>query len=204
LRNSRQSLRKYVEKYVEKYVAKSVDNYAGRYVDKRATSLVNTGAARTITRTDKALILACLMAPLAVMAADSALLPAINLRHEAAAATKKGQPLLILYSRQNCPYCEEVRTTWLNSLSHDTRHSGLQVRQIDQDSERPLIDFSGRVTTHARFAAAENVSFVPVVAVYGARGQRLAESIVGLRLRDFYGAYLDTQLDEARARLRTH
>ena len=150
----------------------------------------------------KALILACLTASLAVAAADSVLLPASDLRREAAEASKAGQPLLILYSRQNCPYCEEVRKIWLLPLNRDVKQNGIKMRQIDQDSEQPLIDFAGHRTTHARFAAAEKITFVPVVAVYGARGQPLAESIVGLRLRDFYGAYLDAQLDEARSRLR--
>jgi len=192
LRNSRQSLGKCVDKYVSNVVGKC------------AAMLAKTGAAGVKTGAAKALILACLTIPLIATAADSALTAASDLRSEAAEAAKLGQPLLILYSRQNCPYCEEVRKSWLLPLSRDSQKSGLKVRQIDQDSDRPLIDFAGQATTHARFAAAEQVAFVPVVAVYGPHAQALAEPIVGLRLRDFYGAYLKTQLDEARARLRQY
>ena len=181
MKNSRQSL----DKIVDKIVGKCVKN------------LTNTGAAR-------ALILACLVLPLTGAAADATLILASDLRREAAEATQAGQPLLILYSRQNCTYCAEVRNSWLVPLSHDSRQSGLQVRQIDQDSDRPLIDFAGHSTTHARFAATEKIAFVPVVAVYDARGQHLAEAIVGLRLRDFYGTYLDALLDKARLHLHAH
>ncbi len=36
---------------------------------------------------------------------------------------------------------------------------------------------------------------------YGPDGIVLAESIVGFRLADFYGAYLDRAIEEGRARL---
>ena len=166
--------------------------------------LAKTGAISVKIGAAKALILACLAVPLIATAADSALIAASDLRSEAAEAATRGQPLLILYSRQNCPYCEEVRKSWLLPLSRDSQKSGLKVRQIDQDSDQPLIDFAGQATTHARFTAAQKVAFVPVVSVYGPHAQVLAEPIVGLRLRDFYGAYLQAQIDEARARLRPY
>jgi hypothetical protein len=188
LGNSRQSLEESVVKFV------------GRCVTKR----VNTGSGCPRIVAAKALILACLIAPLAAAASDATLIRAKNLRSEAAEAARHGEPLLILYSRPNCPYCDEVRKVWLLPMSRDAKHPRLKVRQVDQDSDAALIDFAGKATTHAQFAASEKVSFVPVVAVYGPSGQRLAETIVGLRLRDFYGAYLDAQLDEARLHLRPH
>lgn len=167
-----------------------------------AEGIARLAKTRTVLTVIQAAILACLTVPLACAAPDSTLIPASNLRREAAETAHHGQPLLILYSRENCPYCEEVRRTWLAPLAREAKQSGLKVRQIDQDSDQPLVDFAGKATTHSRFAAAQKISFVPVVAVYGPKGQLLAESIVGVRLRDFYNAYLEMQLDEARTRLR--
>jgi len=194
LRNSRQGLGRCVAKCVVKCVVKCVNKHVAK--------LAKTGAARAKHGVIGALILACLAAPPAYPAQGLTLLPAADLRAEASEAARHGEPLLILYSRQNCPYCDEVRKIWLLPLGRDAKQSGLAIRQIDQDSDRPLIDFAGNPSTHARFAASRKITLVPVVAAYGPRGQRLADDIVGLRLRDFYGAYLDAQLDGARSRLR--
>jgi hypothetical protein len=148
-----------------------------------------------------ALILACLPPAPCAIAGEDELAAARDLRREAAAAARRGQPLVLLFSGQQCPYCDEVRKRWLLPLHRETGTSRPMIRQIDQDGEHTLVDFQGKETTHARFAAAQKITFVPVVATYGPAGEVLAEPIVGLRLRDFYGAYLSAQLDEARARL---
>lgn len=179
-------------------------------IEKCAAWLASTGAARAGRGAIRALILAWLTTSLAHPATDppgesadnATLIAATDLRAVANEATQRGEPLLVLFSRPGCPYCDEVRKSWLIPLGKDRKYSGLKIRQIDQDSDRPLIDFAGKPTTHARFAAAQKVSLVPVVAVFGPRGEPLAEAIVGLRLRDFYGAYLEAQIDEARSRLR--
>lgn len=124
---------------------------------------------------------------------------ALDLRAEAALARRGGYPLVILFSREDCRYCEAVRRDHLlPTMAAKTYGGALVVRQVDQDSERPLIDFAGRQTTHAAFAKAEKVKLVPVVAFYGEAGQRLAEPIVGLRLPDFYNVYLEDALQKGR------
>ena len=173
---------------------------AGKFVAQPAGQNIAESALKRMA--NSALILTCLTLPLAAAAAGAALPAALDLRAESSEAAKNGQPLLILFSRPDCPYCDEVRDTWLRPLTRDPKQVKLKVRQIDQDSEQPLVDFAGRPTTHAAFAAAEKVKFVPVVVAYGPQGQRLADTIVGTRLPDFYGAYLANVLDEARARLR--
>lgn len=183
---------------------RSLGKFVGRGVDGLVEKLAGKGSAeKPAKRTAiRALILTCLLLPLAAAAAGSALPAALDLRSEAAEAARHGQPLLILFSRPDCPYCDEVRETWLHPLSRDPKQGRLGLRQVNQDSEQALVDFAGRSTTHAAFAVAEKVKLVPVVAVYGPRGQRLAEPIVGTRLPDFYGSYLSNMLEEARMRLR--
>ena len=76
------------------------------------------------------------------------------------------------------------------------------LRQINQDSDAPLVDFRGQPTTHARFAASEKVKLVPVVAFYGPGGHRLADPIVGARLPDFYQSYLEEAIVLSATQLR--
>lgn len=122
-----------------------------------------------------------------------------DLQAEAAHAARAGQPLVVLYSRRDCPWCEQVRREWLKPLAD--RDATLVVRQVDQDADTPLRDFAGRATRHDAFAKAGKVALVPVVAFYGPDGRELTAPIVGVRLPDFYAAYLDESLKAARAAL---
>jgi hypothetical protein len=66
------------------------------------------------------------------------------------------------------------------------------------DRDTLLVDFAGRRTTSADFARQMQAKFAPTVMFHGPQGTQLAESIVGYRLADFYGAYLDNAIDESR------
>lgn len=133
------------------------------------------------------------------LAKAAGLSPAVNLQAEAKMARAAGYPLLILYSRQDCRYCDAVRREHLMPLSKSPEYGGRVVmRQIDQDQDTPLIDFAGEKTTHAAFVRRERIRLVPVVAFYGEQGKVLADPIIGARLPDFYNSYLDAALAQGR------
>lgn len=146
---------------------------------------------------------ACLLAANGPALGANDLPPAADLRAEATQAALLGGPLVVLYSRRDCKYCETVKRDYLKPLASQPRYRDkLLVRQINQDSDLPLFDFRGEKTTHARFAASEKIKLVPVVAFYGPNGQRLAESIVGARLPDFYPSYLETAVEQSIAAIK--
>lgn len=140
-------------------------------------------------------VLAALIPSGGVLAAD---LPAASdLRAESAQAAGQGQPLVILYSRRDCGYCETVRKNHLRHLSQDPRYRGIVVRQINQDSRAPLRDFHGQASNHAAMAGREKIKLVPVVAFYGPDGQALSPPIVGARIADYYQTYLEDALEQS-------
>ncbi|MBI2277027.1 MAG: thioredoxin family protein [Dechloromonas sp.] len=147
------------------------------------------------------LLLACAAQPALGLGAE--LPPAVDLRSEAEQAVRKGGPLIILFSRQDCRYCETVKRDYLKPLANDPRHRDrVLVRQINQDSSAALIDFRGEPSTHTRFADSEKIKLFPVVAFYGRDGKRLAAPIVGTRLPDFYQSYLDDAIEQSISALR--
>ncbi len=147
-----------------------------------------------------ALILAC--APWVALDA-SELSRAADLRAEAAAAARTGQPLIVIYSRDDCRFCQTIKREHLGPMAADTqRGKRLMIREIGQDRDTPLIDFQGQPTTHAAFATREKIKLVPVVAFYGPNGRKLAEPIVGARLPDFYQSYLDDAIEQASRKLK--
>lgn len=123
---------------------------------------------------------------------------AADLRAEAARAARAGGPLIVVFSRPDCSWCEAVKRDYLRPLaSHPRYRDRVVVRQVDQAAAAPLTGFRGEATTQAAFAAAEKVRLVPVVAFYGPDGRRLADPIVGARLPDFYQAYLEDAIERA-------
>jgi thioredoxin-related protein len=146
------------------------------------------------------LILAC---TLSTTLDASELLSATNLQQEAERATRAGGPLIVIYSRSDCKFCQAVKQDFLQPMANDPKISRrVLIREISQDSDAPLIDFSGRPSTHAKLSAAEKIKLVPVVAFYGTGGRRLAEPIVGARLPDFYQTYLDDAIEQATRKLK--
>jgi len=144
------------------------------------------------------LALQALVAP----AADNDLPLAVDLRAEAEQARQAGGPLIVVFSRPDCKYCETVKRDYLKPLAGNPRYRDVMVRQINQDSDAPLTGFRGEMTTQARFASAEKITLVPVVAFYGPDGKRLVEPIVGARLPDFYQTYLEDSIEKSTAALK--
>lgn len=117
-------------------------------------------------------------------------------------AAAKGVPLVILYSQDDCSWCEKLKREYLGPMSRDPAAHVL-VRELHMDHATPLLDFDGRRTTSADFSKKVKARFAPTVMFHGPNGAALAEPIVGFRLADFYGAYLDRAIDESRTRLKT-
>jgi len=115
-------------------------------------------------------------------------------------AAAKGVPLVVLYSRDDCNWCEKLRREHLGPLSRDPAAPAL-VRELHMDRATPLVDFAGRRTTSADFSRHMQAHFAPTVMFHGPDGAALAEPIVGFRLADFYAAYLERAIEESRARL---
>ena len=138
------------------------------------------------------------LSSLSGLAAGTDLPPARDLRAEAERAAQAGGPLIVVFSRKDCKYCETVKRDYLKPLAADPRfRDRVVIRQVNQDSDAALVDFHGAATTHAQLARAEKIRLVPVVAFYGPQGKRLAEPIVGARLPDFYPSYLEESVEKS-------
>lgn len=144
-------------------------------------------------------ILAC---GISATAAAQHIAPALDLAREARAAQAAHVPLLLFYTQPGCTYCERARRDYLEPMIADPAERNRQrVVEVDITSGAPLTDFAGRKTTQAKFAGSNHVRVVPTIAFVGARGEPLADPLIGLTLPDFYLAYLERRIEEAREEL---
>lgn len=141
-------------------------------------------------------LIAGAMLPATALAKDSALPVPASLPTVAEAASHLGEPLVLLVTLPGCPFCELVRRSYLLPARQD---AGLQAWQLDVTNRTTvLLGFDGNLTTAALQTRAWKASFTPTVLFLGARGQELAERLVGIAVPDFYGAYLENRLATAR------
>lgn len=143
-----------------------------------------------------------LLPGLPAVAQATALVEATDLAADARRAAAQGVPLVVLYSRDDCSWCEKLRREHLGPLSRNPAATAV-VRELHMDRTTALTDFAGRRTTAADFSKRMQAQFAPTVMFHGPDGAALAEPIVGFRLADFYAAYLDRAIEESRARLQT-
>lgn len=150
-----------------------------------------------------ALILAW-MAPAWGHAAGSAEVPtAQDFLMEAKAAEAGRLPILVIFSRPNCPYCKRVLNEFLEPMQRNPEYRGkVMMRQVIVGSHARLRDFTGGTTTHNEFAKASSIGMVPVIKLYDSWGNTLTEPLTGFTSPDYYGEILDQRIDEALAKIR--
>jgi len=145
-------------------------------------------------------LLAAATLPALLRPAQAAELPlAHNLQDELASALEKRQPLVVMVSVAGCPFCKVARNNYLAPMHEQ---DGLPVAQVDMGSRDRLQDFRGVTVTHGDLARLWKIRVAPTVLFFGRGGVEVAERLVGGYIPDFYGAYLDQRLAQARASLR--
>jgi thioredoxin-related protein len=124
-----------------------------------------------------------------------------DLRAHAKEALKTGQPVVLLVSLPGCEYCERIRKQELQPRRTATAEPQVLSWQIDLQSARALRDFDGKRLTHDTLARRYRARFAPTVLFLGPTGEPLAEPLVGYQSEDFYGAYFEERLAQARQKL---
>lgn len=133
-------------------------------------------------------------AGLPALAAGKTLPLSASLPDELARALAKGQPLLVMVSLHRCPWCDEVRN---NYLAPTRAQEGLHVVQVDMLSPAGTRTLQGEPITHNSLVSGWDVKIAPTVLFLGPGGKEVAERLVG-GSPDFYAAYLDNRLTQAR------
>lgn len=143
------------------------------------------------------LAMLALLASAGAIAAGAHLPPVTDIGAQSAAAAKHGEPLVVLVSLPDCTYCDTVRR---NYLGPQVAAGEIAAREIDMTADTPIRDVDGTVITAKQWARARNISVAPTVLFLDRQGRNLASPLRGMQA-DFYGAYLEQAIDEARAKV---
>ncbi len=114
---------------------------------------------------------------------------------------RAGAISVVLFSQEGCSFCATVRQHYLRPLALQGP-ADITVAEVEIGNAQTMIDWHGARTTQAELARAHGARFAPTVMFFGATGRELAPAIVGLS-RDFFGAYLDARIAQARTAARS-
>lgn len=123
--------------------------------------------------------------------------PAQSLPDELNRAVQKKQPLVVMVSLEGCVFCRQARHSHLAPM----HKAGTVIVQVDMRSTQPVLDFSGKLTTHDELTRAWKVAITPTLLFFGSGGREVAPRMEGAYLPDFYGPYLEERINQGRKSL---
>ena len=118
-----------------------------------------------------------------------------DLRASLEQALARNEPLIVLATLQGCPFCKVARENYLVS----ELKAGRAVTQIHFLSRDPVRDWQGNEVTHGQLVKQLQIEAAPTLLFYGRNAVEVAPRLVGGSTSDFYGAYLDERVAQARA-----
>jgi thioredoxin-related protein len=126
-----------------------------------------------------------------------------DLQAVAQEARQRQLPILIMFSREGCPYCDVVREEFLKPMLRSGDYTDRVIMlEIHSDSYAPIRDFNGQMVNSDALAHRYRAGFAPTVVFLNHQGKELAERLIGITTRDFYGGFLDEAIEESLHRLR--
>lgn len=120
-------------------------------------------------------------------------------------ATARRIPVLVLFSRPDCSFCDQVKTEYLAPLLNDPAYRNkIMIREVDITSLRPLVTFDNSTSSGSAFADSFKISLVPTIMVFDAHGTPAAEPIVGMLIPDYYFGTIDAAITRGLEKMRAN
>jgi thioredoxin-related protein len=131
---------------------------------------------------------------------ESQRLPIIttNLAKDGETSSHTKRPILLLLSRNGCPYCILIKREILKPmLISDDYTDKIVIRELILDATDTLHDFNGSVITSSELTNRYNIKVTPTMLFLGPDGKELAERIVGINTIELFFYYVDQAIDKA-------
>ena len=112
-------------------------------------------------------------------------------------------PIVLLVEQSGCRYCEIVSEEFLHPLKNSIRFKDKAIfRRISLDSGETITGMNKADITTDAFCEAYDAKFTPTVLFLDSNGNTLAQKILGMSSRDYYGYELERSILKAYDSLR--
>jgi len=119
-------------------------------------------------------------------------------------SAREQRVVVALFTLPGCPFCEAIRRDQLSHLAREQVARGLRLVEYDLTDRKAFTGSRADAdspASAAALAASLGIRLAPTVVFLGPDGSELAERLVGYSSPDFYGAYLEQRIAQARSRL---
>ena len=107
-------------------------------------------------------------------------------------------PVVLLVDQEECPYCRRVESEFLAAIFASRKFENRVIfRKISIDPGETIIDASGKSISTLLFVRPFRTQFTPTILFLNANKEEVAEKLVGLSTPDYYGFYLEQNIDKA-------
>jgi thioredoxin-related protein len=122
-----------------------------------------------------------------------------DLAKDASISLAQNRPIVFFVTADHCPYCEKLRQEYFKFSTGDER---FLLRELELDEYHSVVGFDGKTINHQLLADRYQISLTPTVAFVGPDGEKLAESLVGVPIMDFYNYYFEKALGESISKIK--
>lgn len=156
----------------------------------------------TATTGLRVIIIAAVLVSTAAAADGVTVPPAADLSADATRSSAACLPVILVVTREDCEFCARLKRAvivpMILSGEYETR---VIIRELNIDTDTPLVDFDGRSVTPLALAGRYDAMFTPTVLLVGPQGQELHERLLGINNDEMYLYYLDQAIGVAAKRL---
>lgn len=128
---------------------------------------------------------------------SSALLEESDFQALSAKMKEKSLGLVLMLHAEHCPYCalmeREILSPMVMSGEYDDR---VVIRKLQIDEARDVKDFDGSVVEPSDISERFGATVTPTLVFLDYRGKKKAETMVGINTVDYFGVYLDREIDK--------
>ncbi len=126
------------------------------------------------------------------------LINATNLHKDAKKSQEKSLPILMMFSIDDCPYCEKVKNDILKPMMKSGKYkTKVIIRHLNTSKNLDMIDFANEKSSPQELASFYGVNFFPTIVFLNHKGQPLSGHIVGIANEDYYWYDLDIAIKTA-------
>jgi len=125
-----------------------------------------------------------------------------DLRDESRIVDESNLILVIEFSSEYCGYCRQLEQDFLIPMQRNSDYDDkILIRSVSMSDYEYLVDFEGRSVSTAEFASQYGVVITPTLVFLDSKGVEMAEKLAGFWSPDYFGGYIDNNIDEAREKL---
>ena len=117
-------------------------------------------------------------------------------------ARKQHLPILLMYSAEDCDYCQQLEADVLRPMMISGELTQKVIFRIVQVDDMAMIkDFHGKSVDPEKFAFSRGVQVTPTLQFLDSQGDELEPKIIGYRGSDLFNAYLDAAISGSQEKL---